>query len=63
MDIERITVLKNDGADVMILHTNLPSGIFPFTGTAELKLTVAKSTCEEYIKKHFPDIPCIIKSI
>lgn len=57
MNITSITIIHSQfGSDVLLLHTDLPEGVFPFKGTAVLKLDIAAGHGEEYCKKHFPDI-------
>ena len=64
MNIERITVLTSEsGCDVVILYTDLPSGVFPFTGQAEMKMNVAKGDGEGWVKENLSDIPYTILDI
>jgi len=57
MNITKIIVVTDTGADTILLETNLPNGSYPFTGFQECKMTIAAGTAEEYVKKHFPNIP------
>jgi hypothetical protein len=57
IEITRIQILTGSGADQVLLHTKLPSGIFPFTGFTSLSLEVAAGSGETYVKEHFFGIP------
>lgn len=54
--ITKIVILTGPGTDHLILHTELPEGIWPFTATATLTLYVARGKGEEYVKTHFPNV-------
>ncbi len=54
MHIEKVTVLTGKvGCDELILHTDLPSPVYPFEGNATCKLSVAKGDGESYALAHF----------
>lgn len=58
LKVKEISLLSgNYGPDIILLHTNLPCGIWPFKGEATLRLEVAKGYGEDYCKEHFPKVP------
>lgn len=58
LEIVSITLVVGGGySDVVILDTNLPSGVWPFTGTQTIRMDLAAGTGEEYIKTHFGSVP------
>lgn len=50
------------GPDHIMIETNLPAGTYPFTGQADLKMTVAQGSGVEYVRKHFGVEPEVIES-
>lgn len=57
LEVKSATLLLTDGADIILLSTDLPSGEYPFQGTAQLQLQVAKYQGASYIVRHFPSVP------
>lgn len=55
--IKSVTLLLTDGADILLLNSNLPNGAHPFDGCAQLQITVAKDQGANYIVKHFASVP------
>jgi hypothetical protein len=58
--ITKITILTGSGTDQLILHTELPEGVWPFASTATLTLHIARGKGEEYVKTNFPNVECEI---
>jgi len=57
LKIESMTIVRGNGPDVVILNTDIPSGIYPFTGTQSVRMDLAAGTAEDFIDKHFPNVP------
>lgn len=53
--IKSVTILRGHGTDDISIETDLPSGVYPFTGNAFVKLYVAHGLAEKYITENFPD--------
>jgi hypothetical protein len=65
MVIRKITILHNScGPDRIYLETDLPDGdsLYP-NGYQDFEGLVDCGTGEEYVKKHFPDIPFTVVEI
>ena len=57
MNIETITIIKSDMADLVLLWTDLPSPVPNLTKqNAVLKLEVAQGSAEEYVAQYFPKV-------
>jgi hypothetical protein len=57
IEIVKITVITAlGGTDTVLLETKLPQAVWPFEGTATLKLDAARNTGEKYCKEHFPKV-------
>lgn len=52
MKITKINIIEGHGPDYIFLETDLPNGEYPFTGTAILKLSVAKGTAHKYVDEN-----------
>lgn len=57
LEVKSVTLLLTDGADIILLSTDLPSGVYPFEGSAQFQLQVAKDQGANYIVKHFSNVP------
>lgn len=58
MKILSITILRmRQGADEVMLETDLPEAVFPYAGTVDVKFNTARGNAEAYCKLHFPDVP------
>lgn len=55
--IENITIVVDNGTDRVYLHTNLPSGVYPYSGKLNISFDVAHKEGSAYCSKHFPNIP------
>lgn len=53
IDVGKITVLSGFGTDKIIIETDLPNGIYPYTGNATVTLEVARGTGIDYVRKQF----------
>lgn len=54
MKILKVTVLTGGtGCDEIFLETDLPSGVFPYSGAASAIIQVANGNGEAYARKHF----------
>jgi hypothetical protein len=60
LKILKIKILCFSGMDEIVLTTELPSGVFPFTGNADLTLKVAHGIGEKYAEKHFPNLTATV---
>lgn len=58
--ITAATVLQGQGADIVILTTTLPMGVWPFQGYAQLKMEVACGKGTEYVQKNLGFTPIVI---
>lgn len=62
MKITSATIIEtNSGPDKIIMETDLPNGVYPYTGNQFISMDIAADGGYEYVKKHFPDI--IIKIV
>lgn len=52
-----VTVRMKYGVDITYLHTDLPNGIWPYSGIATLKLDITRGDAEVYVEANFPGIP------
>jgi hypothetical protein len=57
MHIKLIRVILHKGHDEILVITDLPNPIYPYTGTLTLRSKTSRGLAIEYAKKHFPDIP------
>ena len=58
LNIIDITILTGGThPDKIVIHSNLPSAIYPFDGKESLVITCAYQKGAEYCEKHFPNIP------
>jgi hypothetical protein len=57
MNITSITLITGNGADHLLLQTDLPDGCWPYTDNATVKMETAAGTGEEYCIAHFTDVP------
>lgn len=53
LNVSKIVVLTGSGPDKVMIHTDLPDGCWPYTGTQSLECQVASGAGPEYVKKHF----------
>lgn len=56
MKILKITLLVSDGADELIITTDLPNGEWPYTGNQVVKMRLAAESGLDYIAMNFPDV-------
>lgn len=57
MHINKITIIEIEGStDILLFHTDLPSGVWPFTDNLVPRVAVARGTAEEYCNTYFPGI-------
>lgn len=56
MQIDKITIVQGNGADHIMLHTNLPDAAWPYKAELVLEARAAFNTGPEYVAKHFPDV-------
>lgn len=57
LNIISVTVVSDShGCDSIILETDLPNGIYPFTGNQIVKMEIARGRYPEYLKEHFSEI-------
>lgn len=57
MKITKITVLTGSGGDNLMMETDLPNGMWPYTGVSSIRLDVAAEMGESFVQTHFPGIP------
>lgn len=57
LTITSITIIKNGGADLVLLQTTLPSAVWPYEGSQSLSFQCAHGSGETYCAWHFPGIP------
>lgn len=58
IEVTGVTLVTNRaGVDVIYIETNLPSGIWPFTDKATIRLDVAPDHGRKYIATNFPNVP------
>lgn len=58
IEVTGVTLGSNGtGVDVIYIETNLPSGVWPFTHTAVIKMEVAKDHGRKYVETNFPNVP------
>ncbi len=57
IEVTNICIVATGGTDAVLIDTTLPQGVWPFNGTATVKLDVARNQGEEYVKKNFPGVP------
>lgn len=50
-----ILVCQRHGPDTLILETDLPSGIWPFHGTQNLRTEIARGTAVQWVEENFPE--------
>lgn len=55
--VSEATVIRAHGPDKVILETDLPDGMYPYTGKMSVKFSVSRGTGEQYVRKHFNDLP------
>jgi hypothetical protein len=55
--VQKIQIIEGNGADEILLETDLPMSVFPFAGRATLKMQAAKGTGQEYVARTFEDVP------
>lgn len=56
MKILKVTIIRGNSADKIILDTDLPEGTYPYTGKMSLLFDVAKGNGEDYLSRHFPEL-------
>lgn len=61
LTVTEITIIQGHGADEIFLTTTLPCGTWPFKGNATVRMEVAASQGEMYVKHHFGLEPKIIR--
>lgn len=52
-----IQIIEGEGADDILIETDLPCGVYPFAGRATLKMQAAQGTGKEYVARNFDGIP------
>ena len=57
MKITKITIIQGNGADHIILHTDLPEASWPYKAELVLETRAAYHTGPVYVAQHFPDVP------
>jgi hypothetical protein len=58
LEIVSATVICLKGStDKVVLGTNLPESLWPFSGHAVLSLEVSQGNGERYVQTHFPAVP------
>ena len=63
MKIKRVTVLeRTHNADYVILHTDLPSAVFPWDRHLSLTFECASGSGANYVREHFAIEPEVIGS-
>jgi len=60
-EVTSATVVQGAGADRVMLHTNLPEGIWPWTDTQTLHTEIAAGDGPQYVRHHFGIEPKVIK--
>lgn len=51
------TIVSGAGPDYIFIKTNLPDACYPYKGQLVLQFTCAANGVEDYMRKHFADIP------
>lgn len=49
-------IVISSGADIVFFKSDLPNGIWPYTGSQQFKIELSKGSAEEYLKKNFKGI-------
>lgn len=57
MNVTAITIIIDVGADILLLTSDLPQSVYPYTGKFSVKGEAAKGTGLAYVRKHFPGVP------
>lgn len=60
MTITRATIVRGNGADKIILDTDLPCATWPYEGYQSVSFECAASHGEKYLAKHFASIPSTV---
>lgn len=63
MNILKITILLTNGTDEIYLTSDLPCGIWPYTGNQKFKTEVIPNSGINYVKDNFPGIEYEVKNI
>lgn len=59
LEITRAVVIQDAGSDKVMLTTNLPSACWPYQKEPlMMSFEAAANTGVEYLKRHFPGVPC-----
>jgi hypothetical protein len=62
INIKKIVIIRNGkSVDHVMIETDKPEAVFPFSGTLSLNFTVANGMGEEYVKTNFPNVEYIVK--
>ena len=56
IEVRKIQLIEGDGADDILIETDLPMSVYPFAGSATLKMQAAKGTGREYIDRNFDGV-------
>lgn len=54
--IVKIDVFVGDGADKVLLHTNLPAATYPYEGNLIVRFEAAAGKGITFVREHFPKI-------
>ena len=62
MDVQvtHITIVRGQGADRVMLHTNLADPVWPFTGRLIMDFAAAEFCSEDYCREHWPGVPITV---
>ena len=65
LNITAIQVTKfTDGKSTEVtLISDLPEGVWPFTGFAKFKVEITQSQVTQYIETHFPNVPTNVLTV
>lgn len=63
MKITRIIIITGEGSDRVSLETDLPEATYPYKESLFLSFHAAADSGEKYCKKHFPNIPIVVRNI
>jgi hypothetical protein len=57
MIIKKVTIVRGNGQDILIMDTDLPNGCWPYDDTATVDMRVGSGLWESYCRNNFPSVP------
>jgi Tat protein secretion system quality control protein TatD with DNase activity len=53
MQIKSVKIVRNSGADLLLIETDLPYAVWPFKGRQYMEMSVAQGMGEQYVLDNF----------